>query len=119
MLTLFIVAAASLQATSGAEDHSHLQKCAKTCADCQVVCDAWFKHCQTLAGKGNTKHTKTAQYCIDCAECCKVCASLCSRQSPLAKHMLELSTWPIVQKRAGPVRRNAATLQKWFIDDSH
>ena len=89
MLTLFMMAAA-LEATSHTDEHSsQFEKCAKTCADCQLACDACFHHCQSLAGKGKEQHTQTARYCVDCAECCKACASLCSRQSPLAAHMLD------------------------------
>jgi len=38
---------------------------------------------------GKKEHAKTAQLCTDCGECCKTCATLCARQSPLAGPMLE------------------------------
>jgi hypothetical protein len=41
-----------------------------------------------LAG-GKKEHATTAQLCADCAECCKTCSTLCARQSPLARLMLE------------------------------
>lgn len=86
------VAAFSPSAAVAAEhgEHAeHFMKCAKVCADCQLECDSCFKHCLTLTAGGNKEHAKTAQLCVDCAECCKACATLCARQSPLAKPMLE------------------------------
>ena len=71
------------------EHGEHLKKCAKTCANCQLECDACFKHCIHLAGEGKKEHAKSAQYCADCAECCRACAALCARQSPLARPMLD------------------------------
>ena len=90
MFTLMTLFAVALQTSSeGHHDGSHLLKCAKVCSECQVTCDACFKHCLTLTGESKEKHAKTAQYCVDCAECCKACATLCARNSPLAPHMLE------------------------------
>lgn len=84
-----MLAVANGKGEAGREPHAeHLLKCAKTCADCQVECDACFKHCHTLLAQGKKEHAKTAQMCADCAECCKACATLCARQSPLARHML-------------------------------
>ncbi len=78
------------QPARGQHEHAaHFMKCANVCADCQLQCDSCFKHCLTLLADGNEKHAKSAQLCADCAECCKTCATLCARESPLARHMLE------------------------------
>jgi hypothetical protein len=66
--------------------HGHFDKCAKACADCQVSCDSCFHHCATLVAKGEKDHARTMHTCVDCAECCKLAASLCARQSPFAKN---------------------------------
>ena len=72
------------------EKHAeHFTKCANACADCQVQCDSCFKHCLTLLADGKKEHARAAQLCADCGECCKACATLCARQSPLARPMLE------------------------------
>ena len=90
MLTTLAVLAFALQATPEAGKHSSdMLDCAKVCAECQVTCDACFKHCLKMAGEGKKEHAETAQFCVDCAECCKACATLCARQSPLAGPMLE------------------------------
>ena len=78
------------QTTHAQHEHDeHFTTCAKTCADCQLECDSCFKHCLTLLSDGKKEHAKTAQLCADCAECCKTCSTLCARQSPLTRHMLE------------------------------
>ena len=64
-------------------------KCAKVCNDCQLQCDSCFKHCLTLLDDGKKEYAKLAQLCADCAECCKTCSTLCARQSPLTRPMLE------------------------------
>lgn len=85
-----LVALIGMAQIATAEEHStHLKQCAKTCADCQIVCDACYSHCLDLISDGKKEHEKTARMCADCAECCKTCATLCARQSPLAKQMLE------------------------------
>ena len=90
MLTLLSIGLAALQAAQGAGEHAaQFNKCATVCSGCQLDCDSCFKHCQALAGDGKKEHAETAQFCVDCAECCKACATLCARQSPLAKPMLE------------------------------
>ncbi len=63
---------------------AHMMKCAKTCADCQLQCDACFHHCAGLVEGGKKDHAKCMKYCADCAECCKLCATLCARESDLA-----------------------------------
>ncbi len=89
-MSLALITLAGMVGTTNAEDHSsHLTQCAKTCANCQIVCDSCHTHCLELLADGKKEHAKTARLCADCAECCKTCATLCARQSPLAKHMLE------------------------------
>jgi hypothetical protein len=88
-LVVAVIAPLGLSARAQHEHDEHFTKCAKTCADCQLECDSCFKHCLTLLTDGKKEHAKTAQLCADCAECCKTCSTLCARQSPLAKHMLE------------------------------
>ena len=71
------------------EHAEHFMKCANVCADCQLHCDSCFKHCLTLLIDGKKEHAKTSQLCADCGECCKSCSTLCARESPLARLMLE------------------------------
>ena len=66
----------------------HLKKCALTCADCAVTCNACFDHCATLVADGKKEHAKCMRLCVDCAECCQMCSTLCARQSALSAHAL-------------------------------
>jgi hypothetical protein len=71
-------------------DHAeHFTKCAKTCSDCQLVCDTCFKHCLMLTMEGKKEHGKMAMMCADCGECCNTCNTLCARSSMLSAHMLD------------------------------
>ena len=88
-LAVAVVAPLGQSAYAQHEHAEHFKKCAKVCADCQLACDACFKHCLTRTADGEKEHAKAAQLCADCAECCKACATLCARQSPLAQSMLE------------------------------
>ena len=76
-------------ASEGQEHDAHFEKCAKACADCQIHCDSCFHHCAELVAKGNKDHAKTMHACVDCAECCKLAATLSARHSPYAKHACE------------------------------
>ena len=89
MATAFSVANQDTPERPGGDFGGQMMKCAKTCSECQLVCDACFKHCLSLTGETQKEHEKTAQLCADCAECCKACATLCARESLLSKHMLE------------------------------
>jgi hypothetical protein len=88
LFTGFVAAAAFLNATGAraADDphHEHFLKCAKVCAECQVECDMCYHHCSGLLAKGEKEHAKTSQTCVDCAECCRLAASLSACQSPFA-----------------------------------
>ena len=83
-----LTAFASGAKTFGAEDeHEHqtpFEKCAKACADCQTHCDSCFHHCAELVAKGDKDHAKSMHACVDCAECCKLAATLSARLSPYA-----------------------------------
>ena len=48
----------------------------QACADCQIQCDMCFAHCKGLLAEGKKEHEKTTQLCVDCAECCKLAATL-------------------------------------------
>jgi len=93
LLTLAVAITAFTLATpvvAAEHEHGeHFTKCAKVCADCQIMCDSCFKHCLMMLAEGKKEHSKTAQLCADCGECCKTCATLCARMSPLSAHMLE------------------------------
>lgn len=90
-LALVVLTAQTSTAAQAEGNHqaTHLTKCAKVCADCQLECDSCFAHCLKLLSEGKKEHATTAQLCADCAECCKACATLCARQSPLAGPMLD------------------------------
>jgi hypothetical protein len=60
--------------------------CARACADCQLRCDSCYKHCLSLVASDQRQHAVTAQLCVDCADCCKLGATLAARRSPLAGH---------------------------------
>ncbi len=77
------------RADEGHAGHEQFDKCAKACSDCQVSCDSCFHHCATLVAKGDKEHDKTMHTCVDCAECCKLAASLTARHSPFAKDACE------------------------------
>ena len=89
--TLMILVGFAAMAAGGpaaAEDkgdhHAHFAKCAKVCADCQLQCDMCFAHCRSLLAQGQKEHEATMQLCVDCAECCKLAATLSARMSPLS-----------------------------------
>jgi hypothetical protein len=82
-LTIAVLVPVGQQARAGGDPTESYTKCAKTCADCQLQCDACFKSCLALAKDGKKEHCKTAECCVDCAECCKLCATLCARQSTM------------------------------------
>lgn len=90
--------------------HEPFMKCAKACADCQVQCDGCFRHCADLVAKGMVDHVKTLHTCVDCAECCKLAASLSARQSPFAV--------PACECCAKCCDECAAACEK-FPDDNH
>lgn len=82
-----LLALGAVPAAAG-EDHekhaAHLLACSKACAACQVECDFCYAHCKKLVLEGRKEHAPTMQHCIDCADCCKLAASLTARLSPLS-----------------------------------
>ena len=108
-----VVAMTTSQAKAEADDHPHSEhftKCAKACADCQVSCDSCFHHCAVLVAKGDKDHVKTMHTCVDCAECCKLAATLSARSSPFAKHACEC---------CAKCNDECATACEKFKDDKH
>lgn len=73
----------------GNEHETHFEECAKACAECQTDCDSCFHHCADLVAKGGKDHAKSMHACVDCAECCKLAATLSARHSPFAKYACE------------------------------
>jgi hypothetical protein len=85
MLTSTLLLAPGAPAKPADADHAgHFMQCAKACADCQQMCDSCYKHCLTKTLGGGKEHGPSAEYCVDCAECCKLAATLSARQSPLS-----------------------------------
>jgi hypothetical protein len=82
-LTGLVVCVSGLVQADDSPHAAHMMKCAKICADCQLLCDGCFHHCGTLVGEGKKEHAKCMNLCVDCGECCKLCATLCARQSEL------------------------------------
>jgi hypothetical protein len=60
--------------------------CARACTDCQLRCDSCHKHSMAMIARDMREHIRTAKLCVDCAEACKLGASLSARRSPLAGH---------------------------------
>lgn len=73
-----------IQAEDAPAHHAHFLKCARACTDCQTQCDSCFAHCKSLLAQGKKEHETTAQLCVDCAEFCKLAATMSARMSPLA-----------------------------------
>jgi hypothetical protein len=63
---------------------AHMLKCAKICADCQIACDSCAGHCLAMLESGKKEHAATLKTCMDCAEACKLAATLCARGSNFA-----------------------------------
>jgi hypothetical protein len=69
-----------------------------------------FKHCTTLLAEGKKDHAKTVQTCADCAECCKLSATLCARSSPYS---------PAACECCAKCCDDCATACEKFPDDKH
>jgi len=72
------------------QHHEHFMKCAKACADCQLQCEMCFQHCSGLVVQGEKSHAATMRSCSDCAEVCKLAATLSARGSSFAAPSCEL-----------------------------
>jgi hypothetical protein len=88
----------------------HFMQCAKACVECQLQCDLCFKHCLTLLAEGKKDHARTVQSCVDCADHCKLAATLSSRMSPYAGFACE---------GCAKSCDDCATLCEKFPDDKH
>lgn len=67
---------------AGHGDKAH-RDCMKACADCMNECNATFHHCFELVEAGHREHARAAHVAADCAEFCKLSATMVGRQSPL------------------------------------
>ena len=113
--TTVVALASQAQAEFKADDKDHphgehFAACAKVCADCQLHCDMCFHHCATLLAEGNKEHAKTMHACVDCAECCKLAATLSARNSPFATAACEC---------CAKCNDECATACEKFPDDKH
>lgn len=90
-LSLLGASAAGLAAVSAtparAQNSTHLdkahEKCYDACSDCAKSCDMMFHHCAVLVGEGKKEHAKPMRVAADCAEFCKLSATMIARHSPL------------------------------------
>lgn len=67
---------------AGHDDKAHLD-CTKACADCMNECNETFHHCFEMMESGHKEHARAAHLTVDCAEFCKLAATMVGRQSPL------------------------------------
>ena len=106
-----LLAGAAMSARAADSPHHDMfAKCAKACADCQLQCDMCFHHCADLVAQGKIDHVATLHTCVDCAECCKLCATLCARQS---------SFCPAACECCAKCCDECATTCEKFPDDKH
>jgi hypothetical protein len=63
---------------------AHFMECAKVCVACQLQCDSCYRHCAGLVAGGQKEHARTMQFCVDCAELCRMAATLTARQGALS-----------------------------------
>jgi hypothetical protein len=68
----------------GGEHHHHFMTCAKACSDCALQCDSCYHHCLHLLKEGKKEHERSMRLCVDCAEVCRLAATLSARESHLA-----------------------------------
>jgi hypothetical protein len=71
-------------AREGGDHQAHFMACAKACADCSVQCDSCYQHCTHKVIGGSKEHAKSMELCVDCAEVCRLGATLAGRHSKLA-----------------------------------
>jgi hypothetical protein len=97
LLGLAVVGLVSIPATSlfaeKAKAHgkhmSHLDECAKACADCMRECESCAQHCAHLVSEGKKEHLRTLGTCADCGEFCAAAAKIVSRHGPMAGTVCE------------------------------
>lgn len=90
-VTLLLVATGALAGLTGGalsaqegEHHHHFMACAKVCSDCALECESCHHHCAHKVIEGSKEHSKSMRLCADCAEFCRLSASLSAREGPLA-----------------------------------
>lgn len=70
-------------AKGGHSQHGELYgKCAKACAECQLVCDDCARHCAGALHEGKKEHYATLQATEDCATICAAASRIVSRGGP-------------------------------------
>jgi hypothetical protein len=74
---------------AGGEHHGHFMTCAKACNDCALQCDSCYHHCMHKVTAGEKDHAKSMRLCVDCAEFCRLSATLSARESSLALYACE------------------------------
>jgi hypothetical protein len=79
----------TLHADQGGEHHHHFTACAKACSECAVQCDSCYHHCKHKVAEGEKGHLKSMGLCVDCAEFCRLAATLSARESSLAVYACE------------------------------
>jgi len=67
----------------------HFDQCARICAQCLTDCESCYAHCAGLLAEGHKDHATTAEACNDCADLCRVSASLSARGSLLAPEVCD------------------------------
>jgi len=68
---------------------SKIQECAKTCSDCQRVCDLCATYCADMLADGKKEYLSCLMHCSDCATCCAACSQVCASGGPLSAVMSE------------------------------
>jgi hypothetical protein len=84
MMALGFAGVPVLGSGEGQEHRAHFIKCAKSCAECAVQCDACHHHCMHKVTAGNKEHAKSMELCSDCADYCRLAATLSARHSSFA-----------------------------------
>lgn len=83
-----LVAFAPQGLTAEKEDHKEhnemMQLCAKSCSDCQRMCDSCATHCAHMLHEGKKEHLKTLTTCQDCATVCSAAARIVARGGPFS-----------------------------------
>lgn len=60
--------------------------CLEACNECATACDVTFHHCYMQLAEGKKEHAKALHLAADCAEFCRLSASLIAKQSTLMAH---------------------------------
>jgi hypothetical protein len=79
---------AAISATSAQAQHSVTldkahESCYEACSSCAKSCDMTFHHCVRMLAEGKKEHARALHMVADCAEFCKLSATMIARHSPL------------------------------------